>query len=140
MGVAAARIATSLAEAYAQQGRYRESAAVLLKVNNEDGEINRQNLAAAAAILNALADKQKLPSPLPRFDSELNFVYVAAGEPERMLEWGLGQLVWWPMLSEVRRTVQFKKGLRDSGLVDYWRAKGWPDLCHPTIGDDFECS
>ena len=25
------------------------------------------------------------------------------------------------------------------GYVEYWRAKGWPDLCHPTTGDDFAC-
>jgi hypothetical protein len=28
---------------------------------------------------------------------------------------------------------------RKAGLVEYWRAKGWPEFCHPTIGDDFEC-
>ena len=29
--------------------------------------------------------------------------------------------------------------VRKAGLVDYWRAKGWPEFCHPTIGDDFVC-
>jgi hypothetical protein len=29
--------------------------------------------------------------------------------------------------------------IRDHGLVDYWRAYGWPDLCRPLDGDDFEC-
>jgi hypothetical protein len=24
-------------------------------------------------------------------------------------------------------------------LVEYWRAKGWPQFCHPTTGDDFVC-
>jgi hypothetical protein len=28
--------------------------------------------------------------------------------------------------------------MRKAGIVDYWRAKGWPDLCHPTTGEDFE--
>jgi hypothetical protein len=26
------------------------------------------------------------------------------------------------------------------GLVDYWRAKGWSEFCHPTSGDDFACT
>jgi hypothetical protein len=28
----------------------------------------------------------------------------------------------------------------NAGYVDYWRARGWPDLCHPTTGDDFVCN
>jgi hypothetical protein len=31
-------------------------------------------------------------------------------------------------------------GLRNIGLVDYWKARGWPDLCRPTTGNDFECN
>ena len=30
--------------------------------------------------------------------------------------------------------------LKKAGLVDYWRARGWADVCHPTTGDNFECS
>ena len=26
-----------------------------------------------------------------------------------------------------------------AGLVDYWRARGWPDLCRPMGADDFVC-
>jgi hypothetical protein len=29
--------------------------------------------------------------------------------------------------------------LRNAGIVDYWRAKGWPDLCRPVGVDDFVC-
>jgi hypothetical protein len=29
---------------------------------------------------------------------------------------------------------------RNAGLVEYWRTHGWPSVCHPTTGDDFECS
>jgi hypothetical protein len=35
---------------------------------------------------------------------------------------------------------RFQKCARAAGLVDYRRAKGWPDLFHPTTGDDFECN
>jgi hypothetical protein len=39
----------------------------------------------------------------------------------------------------VRKTERFKALMRKAGLVDYWKARGWPDLCHPTTGDDFAC-
>ena len=38
----------------------------------------------------------------------------------------------------VRKTQRLKTLVRNANLVDYWRAKGWPELCHPTTGDDFE--
>ncbi len=34
---------------------------------------------------------------------------------------------------------RFKAFVRKAGFVDYWRAKGWPEQCHPTTGDDFTC-
>jgi tetratricopeptide (TPR) repeat protein len=33
-----------------------------------------------------------------------------------------------------------KKLLREYGFEAYWRQKGWPALCHPVDGDDFECA
>ena len=39
----------------------------------------------------------------------------------------------------VRKTERFKAFVRNAGLVDYWRAKGWPDLCRPMGADDFVC-
>jgi hypothetical protein len=48
-------------------------------------------------------------------------------------------LLWRPALREVRTLPGFKDLVRREGLVDYWRAEGWPDLCRPTTGDDFEC-
>jgi hypothetical protein len=38
------------------------------------------------------------------------------------------------------KTKRLKKYARAAGLVDTWRDKGWPDLFHPTTGDDFECN
>jgi hypothetical protein len=40
----------------------------------------------------------------------------------------------------VRNTERFKTFARKAGLVEYWRAKGWPEFCHPTTGDDFVCT
>jgi TolB-like protein len=137
--------AAALSMAYSQQGRYREAADTLLKANAGPGGRNRENLTAAAAVLNALADGRKPPARLQDFDSSLNFVYAAAGEPARMLEWsersnGLNPNLWLPMLNEVRKTERFKKLMRDKGLVAFWHKNDWPDLCKPKPGDDFECS
>ena len=48
-------------------------------------------------------------------------------------------MVWSPAFSEARKTERFKALMRKVGLVDYWRAKGWPDACHPVGMDDFAC-
>jgi hypothetical protein len=29
--------------------------------------------------------------------------------------------------------------VRAYGLVDYWRERGWPDLCRSVGADDFVC-
>jgi hypothetical protein len=49
-------------------------------------------------------------------------------------------LLWHPSYAPVRKTERFKAHVRAFGLVDYWRTKGWPDLCRPVGADDFECN
>ena len=34
---------------------------------------------------------------------------------------------------------RFKPMIIDSGLLRYWRARGWPKRCRPIGDDDFEC-
>ena len=29
--------------------------------------------------------------------------------------------------------------MHKAGLVDYWRERGWPDLCRPMGANDFVC-
>ena len=79
------------------------------------------------------------------------FVYLYAGAPDRVLESyeddiEAGYLVpfsnallWHPTYAPTRKTDRFKTFARKSGLVDYWRARGWPDLCRPIGTDDFTC-
>jgi hypothetical protein len=43
-------------------------------------------------------------------------------------------------LALLRKTERFKALVRQFGLVDFWRARGWPDLCRPTGADDFVCT
>jgi TolB-like protein/Tfp pilus assembly protein PilF len=49
------------------------------------------------------------------------------------------QLYWEPFMRDSRKTDVFKQTMRDMGLVDFWRARGWPPSCRPTQGEDFAC-
>jgi hypothetical protein len=89
------------------------------------------------------------PANLP-YAGDFSFVYAYVGAEERAIEGAERSLqvgnaaslltnVWSPALHDVRRTERFKKLVRDFGLVDYWRARGWPDLCIPRGDTDFVC-
>jgi hypothetical protein len=30
--------------------------------------------------------------------------------------------------------------MQKAGFVDYWRKKGWPELCHSIANGDFVCN
>jgi hypothetical protein len=59
--------------------------------------------------------------------------------------------LWHPSYAPARKTERFKAFARNAGLVDYWRAKGWPEFCRPVTperasakagpmgADDFAC-
>jgi hypothetical protein len=46
---------------------------------------------------------------------------------------------WHPTYAPVRKTDRFKKAVSDLGLVEYWRARGWPAQCHSLGASDFAC-
>jgi hypothetical protein len=78
----------------------------------------------------------------------MDFVYGYVGATERLLDYPeramqAGQLltaVWFARnYATVRGTERFKRLVREAGLVDYWKARGWPDLCRPVGVNDFEC-
>jgi adenylate cyclase len=46
---------------------------------------------------------------------------------------------WIPGLRGYRQSPEFRQHMRASGVVDYWRAKGFPPMCRPLGGEDFEC-
>jgi hypothetical protein len=46
---------------------------------------------------------------------------------------------WIPSMREVRQLPRFKELLREVGVVDHWNAFGWPEVCRPLSGSDFEC-
>jgi hypothetical protein len=106
---------------------------------------------AARMIQTAPVDASVLRS-VPPFGRRLNFIYITAGAPEQALErfeidvaarYSAPNLMvdlWTPIYAPVRRTDRFKAYARNAGLVEYWRAKGWPEFCKPTTADDFVCS
>ena len=47
--------------------------------------------------------------------------------------------MWTPSLKPFRRSEAFREFVRETGMVDYWRANGWPEKCRPVGEDDFEC-
>ena len=141
-----------VAVAYARMGRFNEAAEALSYGGPRpppiSGPCTRAIFDAAADVLRAAANKVEPAAPLPDFSCDLGFVYAYTTTPERVLDEaeaaerrGLGGTrdVWWYAPSSVRKTERFKTLVRNAGLVDAWRARGWPDLCHPLGADDFEC-
>jgi tetratricopeptide (TPR) repeat protein len=134
---------------YASQGHFQEAADALAQIVSDAGspqarivELLRKRPAAIAP--------ESLPAAPPR--NLLNFVYPSLGAWDRSIatyerSFDTGSLggrgfswVWHPSNAPARRSEQFKRVVRKIGLVDFWRAKGWPPQCHPTTGDDFVCS
>jgi tetratricopeptide (TPR) repeat protein len=137
-----------LALVEASAGHYREAAAALREMpatNYPPGMLE-----AAAKTLESAPAKAAEPSALPRLGN-MSFAYMHVGAPERVLEFyedeikaGYFQPIsttwfWHPTYEAVRKTERFKGVVRDLGLVDYWRARGWPAQCHPMGASDFTC-
>lgn len=47
--------------------------------------------------------------------------------------------IWLPQAADFRKTRFFKSMLEDSGILQYWREREFPDHCRPVGNDDFEC-
>lgn len=146
-----------MAQAYAALGRYSEAADAIL--TTPAGISALTNAEMAAQLL------RKAPAPVPSQDlpdiggrdygssSGPGFVYLYVGATDKYiaswlanfetaLDAGYLQTLetgWYPWAASVRKTERFKAIVRKMGLVDYWRARGWPDHCRPVGADDFEC-
>jgi TolB-like protein len=136
-----------IARNYASLGRYKEAADAVLQV--------RPGLFPLGAVENAARLLRLGPSPatlenIPDLGG-FDWVFAYVGLPERALEfdehvtdagyWNAAfPIVWSSDFAAVRKTDRFKALVRKMGLIDYWRATGWPPFCHPTAGDDFACN
>jgi len=106
----------------------------------------------AARLLRAAPAKVAGVDTLPRLGANLDWVYLYVDAPERAIqtqEFGLEMgfvapvslaSVWHASYAHLRKTERFKAFVRALGFDDYWRAKGWPEFCHPVTGNDFECN
>jgi hypothetical protein len=129
-------------------GQFNAADTLLLTTGNR---LTRQSLEDAARVLRPAPNAGR-PATLPQFTSERNFVFSFVGAPgrefefpERLAEIGhiapiANSLLWYPSSAPLRRTRRFKDYVRKIGLADYWRARGWPDMCDPVGADDFECN
>jgi TolB-like protein len=55
--------------------------------------------------------------------------------------WGSETMAWMWMrqLRPFRQSEPFKRNIRESGILAYWKKYGWPDLCRAVGNDDFTC-
>jgi hypothetical protein len=139
-----------LARVYASMGRYNEAADALRDIPS--GVCLPEVVEKAIRLLRT-APAQAASQETTLSAGALGFVYLYAGAPDRVLDFfevlaeagvpaigNLASFLWAPTYAPVRRTERFKAYVRRAGMVDYWCARGWPDLCHATTGGDFECN
>lgn len=50
------------------------------------------------------------------------------------------QWMWMRQFRDFRQSEPFRRKIRESGILDYWKKYGWPDLCHAVGEDDFACN
>jgi tetratricopeptide (TPR) repeat protein len=146
---------TSLAMMYASAGRLQDAAGVLETALKGPGTLPDtwpESFRIAAGYLRKAPAHIVLPADPPHLD-RVGFAYLYIGAPEHAFDnfedWiksgqvgGQGNsfsYVWNASYAPARKTDNFKKFARDALLVDYWRQRGWPDLCRPEGADDFVC-
>jgi TolB-like protein/DNA-binding SARP family transcriptional activator len=106
---------------------------------------------AAAALLRSAPTEAASPEALPRL-GWFNFVYVHVGATGRTLEFyedGVetgysvsisNALLWHRHYASLRQTERYKDFMRKRGVTEYWRERGWPELCRPLDAEkDFTC-
>jgi adenylate cyclase len=138
-----------LAKVYATTGRSAQAADTLRAIPASD-QYSRQTLDDAARLIRSAPGTTAASNALPTFGGALKFIYLFVGAEDRYLEeaerqlqvgleGGLFRDPWAPSSASLRRTERFKAFAQQNGFVDYWRARGWPDACHPVGANDFAC-
>jgi TolB-like protein len=132
-----------LPQIYASLGRYQEAADVLSQF---PGQLLAPLVPTAAPLLRSAPAKVPAPETLPPL-GRLGFIYLYIGAPERALDFyeqGAADVLdraylWHPSYAPLRKMERFKAIVRQQGLVEYWRERGWPEFCRPVGPDDFAC-
>ena len=131
---------------YARVGRYPDAADALLALRGEP-QVSTEALEFAAGLIRAPVPVES-SARVPAL-GDLAFVYLYVGAEERRFDTferaqqigngGSMQSLWSPAEAPLRKTERFKTFVREWGLVDYWRERGWPDLCRSRGEADFIC-
>jgi serine/threonine-protein kinase len=143
-----------LAMNYAADRHYADAADALeagVKARGELPQNQGSQWQAAAAILRTAPARVPQGQDFPIL-GRMDWVYLYVGAPEEALEHYESDVLtgmfggpaafpwlWKPEYAAVRKTARFKALMKNSGRVDYWRQRGWPDFCHPVGNSDFEC-
>lgn len=134
---------------YASLGRYEEASEIVSQITT-GGNFPAELVADAMRFLRSAPAKVASPDTLPPLRA-FGYIYLHIGAPERALEFYEDcvaadtcnvldfSLLWHPSYAPVRKMERFKRLVRDAGLVDYWKTRGWPDLCRPVGTNDFVC-
>ena len=48
-------------------------------------------------------------------------------------------VLWYQTSARQRHDPAMKTWARESGMLELWRSRGWPDFCHPVGEEDFAC-
>jgi len=147
-------VPTSLAMIYASEGRYAEAADLMdatLKVRGEMRQNQSELWRAGIAVLRIAPAKIAIEHDFPKL-GRVDWAYLYVGAPEQALEHYESDVrsgmvggpaafgwLWHSSYAVARKSARFKALVKDAGLVDFWRQRGWPDFCHPLGSSDFEC-
>jgi tetratricopeptide (TPR) repeat protein len=134
-----------LAMIFAAAGNYGKAADVLTSM--PPGAFSGPAINAAVRILRTAPARISFEG-FPQLGA-LGFVYLHGGEPSRVVEFyetsmdgGFAAIapLWQQAYAPVRRTERFKQFVQKDKLPEFWRARGWPQFCHPVGSTDFACS
>jgi tetratricopeptide (TPR) repeat protein len=139
------------AHIYASMGRYSEAADAWLEISSMSFPRGIAPIAREAArVLRTATAEPASPQNLLDLGYD-GWVYLYTTAPSHALEayeeegeagfFGLASIagLWHPSNAPLRKMERFKAYVRKAGLVDYWRARGWPEFCRPMGADDFVC-
>ncbi|NIA28059.1 MAG: hypothetical protein GWP02_08385 [Desulfobulbaceae bacterium] len=102
-------------------------------IENPDGD----NSAGLARLENWAGDS----SVAGRTLADLPQIYLAFRAYDELEQYGAASrwILWHPDAAEFRGTPQFKRLIRNLGILDYWLERGFPSQCRPLGDNDFEC-
>ncbi|WP_394692778.1 hypothetical protein [Hyphobacterium sp.] len=135
----------------ARAGDMAETQSALTTLLNHGGTVGRdENLIERFTSAQSLSDMQPLAVEsrgyirtvyaLLASDTDYYFSRTPVGDTgERPSNWATFNPFWQTFSGEIFADPRWKSWVRRGGLVDLWRARGFPPQCRPVGADDFEC-